>query len=114
MTLREKQADFVVMVSKLVCFAFVTGIKVFVLEWYRDAERQKELIKSGASQIKNASQGKHVRGLAVDICIMEGRTVTWDFNKYVPLGEYWEKIGGVWGGRWKTIRDGVHFEYKEE
>ncbi|EJY8354924.1 M15 family metallopeptidase, partial [Cronobacter sakazakii] len=28
---------------------------------------------------------------------------------YLPLGEYWESLGGSWGGRFKTNPDGNHF-----
>jgi len=43
-------------------------------------------------------------------------------EKYRPLGEYWETIGGRWGGRFgvepqdyatKTGWDANHFEYRE-
>ena len=109
MTLRQKQADFLVMVSKLVAFAEITGITIFVNEWYRTPERQVELVRQGKSQTHNS---KHLQGLAIDLIIMNGRSVVWDFERYRPLGEYWEKhCGGVWGGSWKTLRDGVHFQY---
>ena len=109
MTLRQKQARFLVMVSKLVSFAEITGIKVFVNEWYRTPGRQAELVKAGKSQTYNS---KHLQGLAVDLIILDGVTVVWDFERYRPLGEYWDRIGGIWGGSWKTLKDGVHFEYK--
>ncbi|MFQ9337054.1 MAG: M15 family metallopeptidase [Varibaculum sp.] len=28
---------------------------------------------------------------------------------YLPLGEYWESLGGAWGGRFKSRPDGNHF-----
>jgi len=28
---------------------------------------------------------------------------------YLPLGEYWESLGGSWGGRFKSNPDGNHF-----
>lgn len=109
MTLRQKQAEFIVMVSKLVAFAENAGIKIFVNEWYRTPERQAELVNQKKSQTYNS---KHLQGLAVDLTIMEGRNVVWDFERYRPLGEYWENhCGGVWGGSWKTLKDGVHFQY---
>jgi peptidoglycan LD-endopeptidase CwlK len=111
MTIREKQAEFLVMVSKLIAFCAITGVRVFVNEWYRTPERQRELVKQGKSQTYNS---KHLKGLAVDLVILEGKTPIWDFERYRPLGEYWEHhCGGIWGGSWETLRDGVHFEHKE-
>ena len=109
MTLRQQQSEFLVTVSKLIRFATLTGIKVFVNEWYRTPERQAELVKAGKSWILNS---KHIKGLAVDLIILKDNGgVSWDNADYEPLGEYWEKIGGEWGGRWKVV-DSVHFQYK--
>lgn len=108
MTLREKQAEFAVMFSKLVAFCSITGIRVFVLEWYRTPERQKELVDQGKSWTYNS---KHLKGLAVDVCILKGKAVSWDNKDYEPLGAYWvNHCGGVWGGDWK-VKDSVHFQY---
>ncbi|MGO3686517.1 MAG: M15 family metallopeptidase, partial [Proteus vulgaris] len=30
-------------------------------------------------------------------------------SDYKELGEYWESLGGSWGGRFKTRPDGNHF-----
>lgn len=107
MTIREKQAAFLVMVSKLICFAYGQGITLFALEWYRTPERQKELVAAGKSWTMNS---KHIDGLAVDLCILKDGKVSWDNEDYKPLGEFWEKLGGRWGGSWKQ-KDSVHFEY---
>ncbi|RAP72898.1 D-alanyl-D-alanine carboxypeptidase family protein [Candidatus Erwinia dacicola] len=32
-----------------------------------------------------------------------------DSAAYLPLGEYWESLGGTWGGRFKSRPDGNHF-----
>jgi hypothetical protein len=29
------------------------------------------------------------------------------FGEYLPLGEYWESLGGTWGGRFDLNRDGI-------
>lgn len=106
-TLRQKQSEFLVMVSKLISFCAITGITVFVNEWYRTKERQAELVKQGKSWTMNS---KHIEGLAVDLIILKGKEVSWNNEDYKPLGEYWEKIGGIWGGSWK-VKDSVHFQY---
>ena len=110
MTLRQKQSAFLVMVSKLILFAESIGIKVFVNEWYRTIDGQKELVRQGKSQ---TLKSKHIDGLAVDLIILRGKDVIWDFEAYRPLGDYWEKLGGIWGGNWTTLKDGVHFQYNK-
>ena len=110
MTLRQKQAAFLRMVARLVCYATAIGETIAVTEWYRTPERQAQLVKEGKSQTYNS---KHLRGLAVDIVILDGAGVSWDLERYRPLGLFWERMGGTWGGSWTTLRDGPHFEYKE-
>jgi hypothetical protein len=34
--------------------------------------------------------------------------------RYTTLGQYWESLGGVWGGRWKDPFDPYHFEWSKE
>ena len=110
MTLREKQAKFLKMVADLVIEADEIGITVFVNEWYRTPERQKELVATGKSKTLNSF---HLKGLAVDLIRIKDGKVTWDYNDYIPLGKIWQKMNGVWGGSWK-FRDAVHFQYAEE
>ena len=54
---------------------------------------------------------KHISGLAADLLILDsaGKPV-WDVKQYKPLGEFWQRLGGIWGGSWEQI-DAVHFEY---
>ena len=111
MNLREKQAEFLVMISKLVSFCAISGKRVFINELYRTRERQVELLAEGKTKTLNS---KHLQGLAIDLVLIdENGKPDWNFEHYIPLGEYWEKLGGIWGGRWK-LKDGVHFEFRED
>ena len=49
----------------------------------------------------------HRDSLAIDLPMVwpDGRYGTW--TDYLPLGEYWESLGGAWGGRFDLNRDGV-------
>ena len=49
----------------------------------------------------------HKDGLAADLPMIfdDGHEGTWD--DYLPLGLYWESIGGSWGGRFDLNMDGV-------
>ena len=122
MTLREKQAEFLVMVSKLISFAEVClHKKLFVLEWYRTRETQESYVRRGVSKTMNS---KHLKGLAVDLAflddVLDDKILNYTPEHYKPLGEYWEKLGGRWGGRFgdnpatEKIEgwDSGHFEYK--
>ena len=65
--------------------------------------------------VTNALPGKswHNYGLAGDI-VFKTSTGKWTWAKTNPwhkLGEIGEKHGLTWGGRWKTIFDGPHFQY---
>ena len=107
MGIREKQAEFVVMVARLICYMDNLAKKGFILEWYRTKERQAQLVAEKKSWTMNS---KHIDGLAVDICILKDGKASWDNADYEPLGNFWESIGGRWGGSFKQ-RDSVHFEY---
>lgn len=54
----------------------------------------------------------HVLGRALDIDLDPN-----DCTTYTRLGQYWEQMGGVWGGRWSqfgTCGDAGHFHWPEE
>lgn len=84
-----------------------------VIEGLRDIERQKHLLKIGASTTLNS---RHLTGHAVDLAIWHEGEVTWEFEKYQVLNEHIQKIAkqhGIdisWGGDWNHFLDGVHWE----
>jgi hypothetical protein len=92
-----------------------TGIPFEVTEGLRNADRQRQLVAQGASQTMNS---KHLTGNALDIHIPDGQGgANWNFEDYRPIGEAAKSVaarkgldGFTWGGDWKTLRDGVHFQ----
>lgn len=84
-----------------------------VSEGLRTLERQTELVKARKSRTMNS---RHLTGHAVDIFVLDGGKVTWEFEKYRTVSEAFfkaaEELGVkiVWGGNWKTFKDGPHFE----
>ncbi|HGV6771546.1 TPA: M15 family metallopeptidase, partial [Escherichia coli] len=50
----------------------------------------------------------HTLRLAVDFNLFINGEYQTDTDAYRPLGEYWESIGGTWGGRFSRA-DGNHF-----
>lgn len=83
-----------------------------VLEGLRSAERQKQLVASGASKTMD---GRHLTGHAVDLGAWVGGSVSWEWEYYYWIAEAVRdaacelKIPVVWGGVWdkqlNTLRD---------
>ena len=100
MTLREKQSVFSAMLGKILCFADKQGTPVCILELYRSLETQKAYVARGASKTLNS---KHLEGLAVDLVFLDDLRddgkINYSPEKYLTLGQFWESIGGRWGGR---------------
>lgn len=102
--------------TKLLTYAFKLGIEVSIGEVYRDPEWQKVMVQRGKSRTLNS---RHTLKLAVDLFLFReldkshpGLEFDQAFATYEKLGTYWESLGPghVWGGRWPTLRDSVHFE----
>ena len=92
-----------------------------VIEGVRNIERQRKLYKSGASTTMNS---RHLTGHAVDIAPYpfngdfdkDGIPNIEDWDQYYPLADAMKQaaeelsISIVWGGDWKSFKDGPHFE----
>jgi peptidoglycan LD-endopeptidase CwlK len=84
-----------------------------VIEGLRTKDRQKQLVEQGASRTMNS---RHITGHAVDLLPIGPGGPAFDWPLYDRLGpavkEAAEKEGVtlVWGGDWKSFRDGPHFE----
>ncbi|EAB5655705.1 M15 family peptidase [Salmonella enterica subsp. enterica serovar Oranienburg] len=104
MTLSEKQSLFTVMIGQLILFADQHGLRLTFGEAYRTPEQAALNAKKG-SGIKNSL---HTQRLAVDFNLFINGQYKTDSRDYLPLGEYWESLGGAWGGRFSKP-DGNHF-----
>lgn len=104
MTLSEKQSLFTVMIAQLILWANDHGYRLTFGEAYRTPEQAKLNAKSG----KGISNSLHTQRLAVDFNLFINGQYKTDTPSYKPLGEYWESIGGTWGGRFSRP-DGNHF-----
>ena len=89
-------------------------ISFTVIEGLRTVERQRELVANGDSTTMNS---RHLTGHAVDIVLHEadGRlSFAWPlYHKVAPvIKEAARELGVaiVWGGDWRSFRDGPHFE----
>jgi len=121
MRLSEKQSDFLWMVNDLLNWIGLMKdmfdrdkIYLRVTSWTRTPIEQKLLFENGATKTLNS---KHLSGLAVDLLLMKDGFPIDNSPVYRLMGEYWERIGGRWGGRWKMPNgdwDVYHFEYNEK
>lgn len=102
MSLVAKQGKFVQMIAELVRFAFSKG---YVLT-YGEAYRPPELAKMYEEQGRGIASSLHTMRLAVDFNVFKDGVYLTSGEQFQDLGEYWENLGGTWGGRFK---DGNHF-----
>lgn len=91
----------------------LSEIDFVVTEGLRSIERQKQLVKDGKSKTMNS---RHLTGHAIDVAAFVDGAVSWDFEHYERIADAFFKAAAelkvpiVWGGNWKTFKDGVHFE----
>lgn len=84
-----------------------------ITEGVRSPERQRELFAQGKSR---TLQSRHLTGHAVDIAIIKDGKAVWDFPLYEDVAEHILAVSKlcdvplVWGGMWRGLRDGPHFE----
>ena len=106
--LREKQTKFAVMVSHLIQEAVRQGYEVTLGDAYRDPRAHgAQGARVGYSKAKSA----HKWRLAIDLALFrDGRYLT-NTDDYKPLGDFWESLGGTWGGHWC---DGNHFSVSHQ
>lgn len=84
-----------------------------ITEGLRSKERQQTLVSEGKSLTMNS---RHITGHAVDVVGYSNGKVSWDFEIYEKISEAFKTASKemgypvVWGGDWKTLKDGPHFE----
>lgn len=111
---------FLVNVGRLLLKARELGIPVIVFTFHRSAEEQASEFAAGRSR---SMTGFHPLWLAIDLALFQdmdhdGKVdkdeIRWRMDpRYITLGQYWESLGGVWGGRWKDPFDPYHFQWAE-
>jgi peptidoglycan L-alanyl-D-glutamate endopeptidase CwlK len=84
-----------------------------VTEGLRTKARQRELVAAKKSQTMNS---RHLSGHAVDVMAYVNGAGTWEWKYYEDIARAFKQAAAelgipiVWGGDWKTLKDGVHFE----
>jgi len=95
MKLGAKQRKFTPMIGRLIEFAYASG---YELTW-GDAYRYADCPYGRKTSL-------HKSRLAVDFNLFKDGKYLTRTEDHRPLGEFWESIGGTWGGRFK---DGNHY-----
>lgn len=91
----------------------ITEIDFMVLEGLRTKERQRELYDSGASRTLNS---RHLTGHAIDLGALFENKISWHWPLYRKIAKAMKQAAKelgvkiVWGGDWKSWKDGPHFE----
>lgn len=94
-TLYDKQVRFAAMVAQLIARAFEEGYEVTLGEAWRSPEEAARLANAGRG-IRNSL---HCERLAIDLNLFRYGVYLDKTESHRPLGEWWESIGGTWGGR---------------
>lgn len=108
MSLGDKQRKFVLMISKLIVWAYDHGYELTFGDAYRDPRLHGEM---GIQKAYGKPFSCHKVRLAVDFNLFKDGKFQTTTEDHRPLGEYWESIGGSWGGR---FNDGNHYSLEHE
>jgi peptidoglycan LD-endopeptidase CwlK len=97
-----------------------------IIQGLRDRKQQLKNVANGASQTLNSrhlagggskpKDPNDTRAYAGDIVALISGKVSWHYNHYTILAAHIKKAAAiegvpiVWGGDWKSLKDGAHFE----
>lgn len=113
MELSEAQRIFAYNLGRFIIEAYKAGYEFSMGEVLRTEEQHQLNLKAGKSKI---GRSLHMDKLAVDINLLKTPTSGYgyitDSAKYKPLGDIWKGLHPLnrWGGDFKTLVDGNHFE----
>jgi len=97
MTLREKQSEFAFMLAHLILYIQWEGYEVTLGDAYATSGHMANSL--------------HYKRLAIDLNLFRDGKYLDKTEDHKPIGEYWEKLGGSWGGR---FNDGNHYSLEHE
>lgn len=102
-SLGSKQRRFTLMVAQLIQWAYEQGYEITLGDAYRDP---RVFGRMGDSAGYGRSLSNHKIRLAIDLNLFKDGVYLTQTEDHQPLGEYWESLGGSWGGR---FNDGNHY-----
>lgn len=103
MTLGQKQRNFTRMIGLLIEYAYQQGYELTFGDAYRDPRVHGNV---GQKKSYSSANSLHKERLAVDFNLFKDGKYLTRTEDHRQLGEYWESIGGTWGGH---FNDGNHY-----
>lgn len=104
-TLGQKQRMMAPMIAELIQFAYDNGYEITFGDAYRDPRVHGAV---GVKKSYSSANSVHKDRLAIDLNLFKGGKYLTRTEDHQELGEFWESIGGTWGGRFSTP-DGNHY-----
>ena len=98
MTRGDKQRKFSKMVALLILYAYERGYEITLGDAW-----------ASSGHIEGSF---HYKRLAIDLNLFKDKAYLTETEDHLFLGEFWESIGGSWGGRFKR-KDGNHYSLGE-
>ncbi len=108
MSLGSKQRRFTKMIGLLIEYAYQNGYELTFGDAYRDPRLYGDV---GQKKGYGSAGSLHKQRLAVDFNLFRDGRFLQQTEDHRPLGEYWESLGGSWGGR---FNDGNHYSLEHE
>lgn len=108
MKLGQKQRKFTRMIARLIEYAYSNGYELTFGDAYRDPRLHGDV---GVKKSYSSANSLHKERLAVDFNLFKDGQYLTTTEAHKPLGEYWESIGGTWGGR---FNDGNHYSLEHQ
>ena len=100
MSRSDQQWAFLKALAKLIQYADRKGYKL----------TGGDLQSKPGNKPKHSENSYHYKRLAIDLNLFIDGKYQRSTEAHRPLGEYWEKLGGTWGGR---FNDGNHYSWGE-
>jgi len=107
-TVGQKQRRFAKMVPRLIDKAHGLGFEVTLGDAFRDPRVHGAM---GEKKGYSAANSCHKLKLAIDLNLFKNGVYLSGSEDHRSLGEWWEKQGGVWGGR---FNDGNHYSLEHQ
>src|SRR5699024_1170004 len=91
------------MVADLIVYAYEQGYELSLGDAYRDPRSHGAV---GQKIGYSSANSLHKERLAIDLNLFKDGKFLTATEDHLPLGEFWESLGGTWGGR---FNDGNHY-----
>lgn len=102
-TLGQKQRRFPLMVASLIQYIYSQGYECTLGDAFRDP---RVFGVVGVTMGYGHPSSAHKRKLAIDLNLFKDGVYLDKTEDHRPIGEWWERQGGTWGGR---FNDGNHY-----